>query len=602
MNTADALEKVRVHSDQGSLDSHSAETICHWLSDDEFADHRADLLAAIEQQNWPALQDAFRDVIPFGTGGRRGRMFPVGTNVINIRTMGESAQGLANYASRAAAGNGKTLSCAIAYDTRHRSEEFARLSAEIMVAAGLQVFFFDGHRSTPELSFAVRHCDCTCGIMITASHNPPSDNGFKAYWQSGGQVIPPHDVEIVKEVAAIRTIERIPFEQGLQDGKIIYCQDELDPAYVQAAASCGFDGPRDLKILYTPLHGVGATAVMPVLAADRFTDVEVFEPHAEANGDFPHVPEHVANPENPSVFAAPTAYATETGADLVLASDPDCDRIGAAALRTTENGTEWVTFTGNQLAALLTEYVLDRRRHAQQLSEQHYVVKTLVTTELVRRIADSYGVTTHGNLPVGFKWIGDLIERLGDETFLFGAEESHGYLVGGYARDKDGAVAAMLLAELAATLKSAGQTLHDKLEALYWQYGAHRERTVSLTLPGAEGMRKMEDLMSRFRTAPPEELAGLQVTRIRDYESQTERTASGTSEPLDGPKTNMVVLELAAEGTSVAVRPSGTEPKVKFYLFAYQPPEQIAMLDASLTELEQRLDRIEAELRQLADV
>jgi len=567
------------------------------LTEPQYAQYAAEVARHVEDEKWQTLDDVFWAIIPFGTGGRRGKMYPIGTNAINDRTMGESAQGLADYAVQQFAGAGKP-GCAIAYDTRHRSRHFAELCAEVMVAAGFQVFFLDGYRSTPEVSVATRHFGCTCGIMITASHNPPSDNAIKAYWSSGVQLLPPHDQGVIDRVMSVKTIRRTPFAEALADGRIKYVQEEADRVYISGALSQQIPGPRALKVLYSPMHGVGATSVIPVLQQAGFAEVELFGPQAEPNGDFPNVPNHVANPENPRTFDAPIQWAKQSGAEIVLSTDPDADRLGCAAPKSA--GGEWTTFTGNQIAALLTEFVLEHRQQAGSLSPEHYLAKTLVTTEMVRRIADHYGVTTHGNLLVGFKWIGGLIDDLGPEKFVLGMEESHGYLAGTYARDKDAAVAALLLACLAAQTKAEGQTLHEKLETLYWQYGYHAERTTSTRMPGSEGMAAMRELMQRLRQQPPESLGGLKVVRMRDYAHGTIRHADTTNEPLDGPHGDMVIFDLEAEGNYVAVRPSGTEPKVKFYLFTYEPPELLADLEIARLEHLKRLDALQTDLAKLA--
>ncbi len=326
----------------------------------------------------------------------------------------------------------------------------------------------------------------------------------------------------------------------------------------------------------------------------------MFGPHAEPNGDFPNVPGHVSNPENPPVFQAMIDRAQQTGAELILATDPDCDRMGCAAPLKLARGSEWATFTGNQLGALLCDYILQQKGGGRRLPEGYYVVKTLVTTEMIRRIADSYGVKTFGNLHVGFKYIGGVMDEQGADKFLFGTEESHGFLVGQYARDKDGAVACMLIAELAALVKSQGQTLHQKLEALYWQHGYHAERLLNLTMQGSEGMSKMQKLMSNFRTHPPASLGGIAIRAVRDYLNLTITTADGAVKPLDAPRSDMVILDLAEEGNYVAVRPSGTEPKVKFYMFGYVAPELLADIEIARSEAAERLDSIEADLRALA--
>ena len=558
-----------------------------WLTEPRYAEYAPQVAEHLSAGKFQELDDAFWTIIPFGTGGRRGKMYPIGSNAINDRTIGESAQGLADYVKSVVGSD--NLACAIAYDTRHRSRHFAELCAEVMVAAGYKVYFLDGYRSTPALSFTVRYKHCSCGIMVTASHNPPSDNAVKAYWSTGGQLLPPHDQGVIDRVMSTTTIHRVPFAEALAKGQVVYCEKEVDQAFIAAVQAQGFAGPRDLKIIYSPLHGVGASAVLPALAADGFTDVEEFGPHATPDGDFPNVPKHISNPENKDVFTSIIARAEEAGADLILASDPDCDRIGLATPLTMKPGAKWATMTGNQIGALLVEYVLERWKAGGRLTPQNYIVKTLVTTEMARRIADAFGVTTYGNLQVGFKYIGGTMDEKGPERFIFGTEESHGYLAGTYARDKDAAVAAMLLAELAAQEKAVGKTLHEKLDALYWQYGCHAESQISVMLPGSEGMTQMAALMKKFRQDPPRELAGFKVVRVRDYQALTEHAPGGKPTPFEGPHGDMVMLELAAEGTYVAVRPSGTEPKVKFYMFTFEPAEQLHNLETTKTELNERL-------------
>jgi phosphoglucomutase/phosphomannomutase len=469
-----------------------------------------------------------------------------------------------------------------------------------MVAAGFRVYFLDDYRATPQLSYLVRWKQCSCGIMVTASHNPPSDNAVKVYWSTGAQVLPPHDKAIIDRVMTVEQIVKVDFAAAVADGRIVICTKELDAAFLQELKSQQLPGPRDASVLYSPLHGVGTSAVIPALASDGFKQVEVFAPHAEPNGDFPNVPGHVSNPENTQVFDAIITRAQEIRADIALATDPDCDRMGCAAPVTSDPKGPWQTFTGNQLGALLTDYVLEQRSQGRSLGKDYYVVKTLVTTELIRRIADSYGVTTHGNIHVGFKWIAGLMDEKGPEKFLFGTEESHGYMVGQYVRDKDGAVACMLMAELAALAKSQGKSLHQKLESLYWQHGYHDERTLNLFMEGSQGMSRMKALMTRLRQSPPQALGGLEVKQVRDYQALTV-TANGKASPLDAPRGDMVVLDLGLEGNYVAVRPSGTEPKVKFYMFTYVAPELLANLDNARRDMGQRLDKIAADLKAIAD-
>lgn len=599
LDSAAALSRVEQALAEGKLSEGAAEHLRQWLTEPRYQAYVPQILQHIEQQQWQQLDDVFWTIIPFGTGGRRGRMYPIGCNAINDRTIGESAQGLADYVKSKHQGDAE-LSCAIAYDTRHRSRHFAELCAGIMVAAGFKVYFLDDYRSTPELSFLVRHKQCACGIMVTASHNPPSDNAVKVYWSTGGQVLPPHDQAIIEHVMNTEEIHHVPFSEAFDKGRVVLCRDEVDRAYFQEVVAQAMEGPRDVRVLYSPLHGVGAFSVCPVLKQDGFKDVEVYGPHAEPDGDFPHVPNNVSNPENPAVFDVLIEQGQKISADLVLATDPDCDRMGCAAPVTRDAKGPWKTFTGNQLGSLLTDFVLQRRRETGRLTPDHYVVKTLVTTEMIRRIADSYGVKTYSDLHVGFKWIGGQMDEAGPEGFVLGTEESHGYLVGSYARDKDGAVACMLMAELAAQLKSEGQTLHEKLDALFWQHGYHAERTVSIFMEGSEGMARMKALMSRFREKPPESLAGIPIVATLDYLHQTRRRTDGQTEPLEAPRGDLVILDLAEEGNYVAVRPSGTEPKVKFYMFTFVPAEQLADLEATKEEMAGRLTSFENDLREFA--
>jgi len=595
------LAEVRQAAESGKITHTAAKNMKAWLTEPRYAEYAPEVARMVGEGQWKTLDDVFWTVIPFGTGGRRGRMFPVGSNAINDRTIGESAQGLADY-TKAQLEPGAELACGIAYDTRHRSEHFARLCAEIMVAAGFRVYFLQGFRSTPECSFLVRYKRCSCGIMVTASHNPPSDNAVKAYWSTGGQLVPPHDQGVIDRVMAVEHIDRVPFDEALADGRIVLCQEEVDREFFSAVVSVSVPGPRDVKVLYSPLHGVGATAVIPVLDAAGFKQVEVFSQHAKPDGDFPNVPGHVANPENTAVFDSIIAHASHNGFDIAIATDPDCDRIGCAAPLTFKPNAPWQTLSGNQIGALLGDYILETRRAAGQLSPQHFIVETLVTTQLTRRIADSYGVRTVGDLLVGFKWIAQAIDEFGPELFVYGTEESHGYMAGTYARDKDGPVASMLMCELAATLKSQGKTVHEKLDDLFWQHGVHAERTVSVQMPGSEGMLRMKEVMAQFRAAPPLELAGIAVKQIRDYELQTVGLPGTNLQALPGPKGDLVILDLAVDGNYLAIRPSGTEPKIKVYMFTYEPPEQLANLDDAKQLLEARLDAMEADMRAYAGV
>lgn len=588
------LEKIDMAHRGGSLSAGAVDNLRIWLTQPRYAEYVPQIVEHVDENKWKELDDAFWTIIPFGTGGRRGRMYPIGSNAINDRTIGESAQGLADYVKKVA--GDKRLACAIAYDTRHRSRLFAQLCSEIMAAAGFKVHFLHGVRSTPELSFAVRYKTCDCGIMVTASHNPPSDNAVKAYWSDGCQLLPPHDKGVIDEVMRVTDIRRVSFDEALASGQIEYCQEEVDEQFLDAVVAQSRPGPRDLKIIYSPLHGVGASAVMPALERAGFDQVELFGPHAEPNGDFPNVPDHVSNPENPRVFDPMIDRARQTGAELCLATDPDCDRVGCAAPITLEPDSPWDILTGNQIGAVLADYLLEIGSAERRLTPEHYLVKTLVTTELIRRIGDAHGVETVGDLQVGFKWIGQVVEQRDPAKFILGTEESYGFLVGDHARDKDAAVASMILAELTARAKAEGLSLHQKLDALFRKYGCHAERTISVKMPGSEGMDRMKTLMAQFRTNPPATLAGIKVAQVRDYLNHTVTPFGGDPETLAGPRGDMVMLDLAAEGNYVAVRPSGTEPKVKFYMFAHDAPEASRNLDAVKRAQGDRLDRMQKDL------
>ncbi|MFM7108835.1 MAG: phospho-sugar mutase [Planctomycetaceae bacterium] len=610
------LDAIAAARAAGSITEHSAAAIREWLTAPRYAEFSAEVAKRIDAGAWKDLDDVFWTVIPFGTGGRRGKMHPVGCNAINDRTIGESAQGLADYV-RSVVPADTTPTCAIAYDTRHRSEHFARLCTEVLLAAGFKVFFLRGHRSTPELSFAVRHTSADCGVMVTASHNPPTDNAVKVYWRGGIQVLPPHDKGILDRVMKVETIRREDFDAGVAAGRVVFVEREIDPLFVAAVLEQSCPGPRNLSILYTPLHGVGATAVVPVLRGAGFSRLRVYGPHEQPDGDFPNVPGHVANPENPAVLTGPIEEAKSRGDDLVLATDPDCDRLGAAAPVTLAPGAEWRTLTGNQLCALLCDQSIHARRARGESRPGDYVVTTLVTSGLVRRVAEGAGLEMDDRELVGFKWICAAVDRLGPERFVFGAEESHGYVAGTHVRDKDAAVAALLLAEQAATLKAAGRTVHERLGELFLRHGCHQERQINIMLPGASGMDRMKEIMAALRAKPPRSFGGLDVVRTRDQASLTTWTPGGSPAPFDGVTGDLVIFDLAGLpeagvllpdgrfpplGNAVAARPSGTEPKIKFYLFAVAPPGPAADLSATTSALQARLDAFDRDLRALAGV
>lgn len=601
--TQSALASVAQALQQGLITEGASQNIQHWLTQPRYAEYQVALLTHIQRADWKKLDDAFWTVIPFGTGGRRGRMYPIGSNAINDRTIGESAQGLADYIL-SLPDRPEKLSCAIAYDTRHGSRHFAELCASIMIANGFRVIFLDDYRATPQLSFAVRRFDCSCGIMVTASHNPPSDNAVKVYWSTGGQVLPPHDANIIDRVMNVEKISKEDFAEALAFSDVTIVTEQIDAEFQAALLEYVWPGPKNAKIVYSPLHGVGGNVVPALLRAAGFEQVVVYGPHSQPDGDFPNVPGHVSNPENPAVFDAIVVEAKKLGADLVLATDPDCDRMGCSCPLTTSPNSPWGTINGNQLGALLTDFVLSKRKSLGTIPKDGYVIKTLVTTELIRSICEAYGVRCEGNIHVGFKWIGGLMDALGPDDFLFGTEESHGYLIGQYARDKDGAVACLLMAQLAADLKARGLSLHQRLNELLTEHGVFIEDLINVQMEGSEGMANMKKLMQAFRESPPKTLGGLPVLAVRDYGKLTRRFADGRTEPLDAPSSNMLMLDLgntdgSPSGNAVAVRPSGTEPKIKFYLFGHEALHHDD-LDATLKIVADRIACLKADIKQLA--
>jgi phosphoglucomutase/phosphomannomutase len=567
----DVLNLVAEAESAGELSHPAAANVKRWLTEPPFAAYRDRLVEDIRAARWKVLDDAFYTVLEFGTGGRRGKMYPVGTNVLNDRTMAESARGLADYVTRTK-GADAPRSCAIARDTRHNSPEFAELCARVLAAAGFKVYLFPEYRSTPLLSFAVRHLKCDCGIMITASHNPPADNGFKCYAATGGQVIPPDDtgiIDCVKE-ASDREIPEADYAKAVEDGSIVLVGSQLDEAYTWAAVGESVSPARDVSIVYTPMHGVGVTSVAASLLKAGFAKLNVLASQKTPDGNFPNVPGHVSNPEIPRTLEAAIAEARATGADLVLASDPDADRIGVGVPVTGDPKGEWTTLDGNQIAALLAAFVMKETAAVGRLRPDHYLVTTLVSTEMVRELARREGVHIEDNLLVGFKWIAKRIDEMGPVGFLFGFEESHGYLKGTHVRDKDAAAASLLFAELAATVKDRQQTVLEYLDDLYIDVGHYGERQVNRILEGREGVALIQKLMDAFRTNPMRSAGGLALTEVRDYKMHETRTigGSGGKKPLPEPSGDILIFQTEAPGTRFAVRPSGTEPKIKLYLFA----------------------------------
>lgn len=578
---AELTALIEAASRAGSIKPKTAELLTKWVTRPHFAKYRPAIAAEIKAGNWTALESCFWEEIEFGTGGRRGPMSEYGSATINERTIAESAHGLAAYFKEVSGrSDGRA---AISHDSRNRSREFAELTARVFAAHGLKVFLFESIRSTPELSFAVRHLQCDVGVMISASHNPPADNGFKAYWSHGGQVTAPHDKGIISRVYDAEEIPEADFAAALSSGQIELIGEPVDAAYIAALLKLSLSDQRDLKAIYSPLHGVGETSCYRLLQAAGFKGISIFEPHRAPDGNFPNVPNHLPNPENAKVFEPILPDARRDDIGLILASDPDADRI-ACVVRCAKSG-EYQPLSGNQIGALLADYIIRKRSQAHPpidgahgnpftspLTSEHYVVETLVTTQLTAAIARSRGLRAIDNLLVGFKYIGETMDQEGPEKFVFGTEESLGYLAGDYARDKDAAIAALYLSELAAELATEGQTLLDRLNALYAEHGYYAERQRNDYAYGPTGKELITGLMEALRSSPPQELGGVTLTRVDDYGRHEVRQLPDNvkSEELPKPQGNLLIFHGTHADCRIrfAARPSGTEPKIKFYLFA----------------------------------
>ena len=579
----------------GQLSEAAVTNLKRWLQESGYAAYRPLLARKIEGREFSELESLYWQVLPFGTGGRRGTMAELGSATMNARTVCESASGIAQYLKRARGTSGGRG--VIAYDSRHRSREFAELTARTWAAAGLKVFLFEGARSTPELSFAVRHLRCDVGVMISASHNPPADNGVKAYWSTGGQVLPPHDRGIIECVYEANEIPLADLDEARAAGQVEMVGEELDEYYVNAVNGCGLSKARQVTAVYSPLHGVGETSVFRVLAEAGFEGVTLYAPQATQDGEFPKVPQQLPNPERPEVYEPIIEAARKTKADLVLASDPDADRLGVAVR---DSRGRYVILSGNRVGALLADYVLRKRKGTGTLGKGSFLVQTLVTTPLIPVIAEKYKVTVFGDLLVGFKYIGQVIDREGAQRFLLGCEESLGYLAGGYARDKDAAVAALLLCECASELKREGKTLLDRLDELYIEHGYHNESQCSETARGAEGLAMVARLLEAFATRPPTELAGVRLKRVRDYRKHEIRQLPENEwlAELPVPSGDLVIFDSVRGEVEIsfAVRPSGTEPKIKFYFFAHGKVGTAENLDKVRVHSDKKLAEVEEAL------
>ena len=554
-----------------------------WTSDLFDAETRAEAQALLEQGGDTLIEPFYKD-LDFGTGGMRGIM-GVGTNRINPYTLGLATQGLAVYAHQSM--GRKDLKAAIAYDSRNNSKGFARKVAEVLSANGVRTYLFEELRPTPELSFAVRELGCDFGIVLTASHNPKEYNGYKVYWNDGGQLVPPHDKGVIEQVRATR-FEDIRWDAN--EALIETVGTAIDDKYTDMVAGLSLSnaGKTELDIVFTALHGTSIVSVPPALAKAGFTNVQLVEAQSAPDGNFPTVAS--PNPEESAALAMAVAQAEATGADLVIGCDPDTDRVGIAA----NDGTgKMQLLNGNDTAALLVHYILNAYKKNGTLPSNGFTAATVVTTDLIADISAAYGVPCYRCL-TGFKWIADIINHKPEEQFLVGGEESYGYLIGDAVRDKDAVASAVMIAEMAANAKAQGRTVLQQLEAIHREFGQYQERLISITKKGRSGAQEIADMMTALRNDPPKTLAGSPVVIAIDHNNSTQtdlRTGATSSTAL--PASN--VLQFITEaGDKVSARPSGTEPKIKFY-FSVRATTGHSHA-ATKAELERKIDTFIEEL------
>lgn len=539
-----------------------------------------------------SLTDAFYRDLEFGTGGLRGIM-GAGTNRMNQYTVGMATQGLANYL-RKVYGEQAEIRAAIAFDCRNNNTLFARITADVLSANGIKVFLFEDLRPTPELSFAVRYLKCQTGVVITASHNPREYNGYKVYWNDGGQLITPHDKNVIEEVLRIRSIEDVRFEGN--PSLIHTIGEEVDRAFLEKSCQQSLSPEiirqhHDLKIVYTPIHGTGVRLVPMALKAFGFTNVISVKEQQLVSGDFPTV--HSPNPEEGAALGMAIQKAMETGADLVMGTDPDGDRVGVAVRN--EKG-EFILFNGNQTASLIIYYMLRQWSERKKLTGKEYIAKTIVTTELLKDMASHFGVETFDVL-TGFKYIAELIRNLeGQRTYIGGGEESYGYMIGDFVRDKDAVTACCMIAETAAWAASQGKTLTGLLTDIYVWFGFYKEKQISVTKKGKAGAEEIQRMMGQFRETPPEAMDNSRVVRIMDYRSQTEHNRiTGEKTPIPLPTSNVLQFFLE-DGSKITVRPSGTEPKIKFYFGIRGTLGKAEEFEETDRKLEMRIEAISRSL------
>ena len=542
------------------LDATVQQKVNTWLNGNYDADVKQQIRKMLDDKAYNDLTDSFYKDLEFGTGGLRGTMGP-GSNRVNKYTIGTATQGLCNHLKKTYPG--EKVKVAISYDSRNNSDVFAKITAEVFSANDIHVYFFKELRPTPELSFAIRQLGCKSGVMITASHNPKEYNGYKAYSWDGGQFVSPEDNAVMDEVAAISSIDDVKFERV--EANIELIGEEMDQLYLDAITSLSISAEaikrqKDLKIVYSPIHGTGITLVPKALAQFGFDNVTVVEEQATPDGNFPTVV--YPNPEEKEALTLALTKAKEIDADLVLATDPDADRVGIA-VKNTDN--EFILLNGNQTGSLLINYLLTAWQQAGKLTGKEYIVKTIVTSNLIEAIAKAKGVKYFNTL-TGFKYIGELITQMqGKETFIGGGEESYGYLIGEFVRDTAAVVSAAFIAEMTAFYKDKGSSLFEALLETYLEYGFYKEALISITKKGKTGAEEIKAMMEQYRTNPPATLGGAKVVALKDYENRMETDLNNnTNSPIDLPKSDVLQF-ITEDGSIISARPSGTEPKIKFY-------------------------------------
>jgi len=573
------------------MDAAIQQNVDKWLNGN-FDENVKKQIRDLQQSNPDDLADAFYKNLEFGTGGLRGIM-GVGTNRMNKYTVGIATQGYANYLKQSFPG--EEVRVAIAHDSRNNSRFFAETTANVFAANGIKVFLFDDLRPTPELSFAIRYLKCQGGVVCTASHNPKEYNGYKAYWTDGGQLVPPHDKNVIAEVEKIQDVNEVKWSGG--ESNITIIGKEIDEAYLKMVKGLSvypeiISKQKDLKIVYTPIHGSGIKLVPPALKEFGFENVHIVEEQATPDGNFPTV--DYPNPEERATMSIGLQKAKELDADILCGTDPDADRIGIGIKDTRGN---WVLMNGNQTAVLAFNYMIEGRKEKGIAQPNDMVVKTIVTTNLIDVIAERNGVNCY-NVLTGFKWIAELIkEKEGKENYVIGGEESYGLMIGSQIRDKDSVSAVCILCEMAAYEKNKGRSLYEKLLDLYLQYGYYQEDLISITKKGMNGQQEIAQMMEDFRSNPPKELAGSKVVELLDYQKQTKTNLqNGGTEQINLPKSNVLQF-ITEDGSKISARPSGTEPKIKFYFSVNTKLESIDKFDAIQTKAREKIQTIINEMK-----